>query len=409
VAVDRTAVDLAAAEGDRRAGMVARALEKLSFHLSGVQLGITVASLVLGFVAEPTIARALRAPLESFLTAGTAETVSVVIALAIATVVQMVVGELIPKAVSVSRPMQTARSLALPMVGYMRLFAPVIRLFVGVADRAVRLLGIEPTEALSTVRSRQELVSVVRTSRTEGTLDEAEADLLTRAFRFGDKSAADALTPRPDVRTLGVDELGGALLEQSNATGLSRFPVIATDLDDIVGVVHVKSLIDVPFEQRATVPVRDLMVEPFVVPESRDLGHLLLEMRERRAQIAVVLDEYGGTAGIVTLEDLLEEIVGEIEDEYDPTRRVTRPLGRTLLVPGGLHRDEVTDVVGLELPDGDYETLAGFLLDRLGHIPVVGEEVEHAGWRFAVVAMDRRRIETVQVVRPAPAPPEDAS
>jgi CBS domain containing-hemolysin-like protein len=389
--------------------MVSSALGRLSFHLSGVQLGITVASLVLGFVAEPTIARALRAPLEHAMSRSTAETVSVVVALAIATVVQMVVGELIPKAVAVSRPMQTAHSLAIPMVVYMRVSAPLVRLFGGVADRAVRLLGIEPTEELSTVRSRQELVSLVRTSRTEGTIDENEAVLLTRAFRFGDKSAADALTPRPDVRTLGVDDLGAALLEQSNATGLSRFPVIATDLDDIVGVVHVKSLIDVPFEERSGVAMRDLMVEPFVVPESRDLGHLLLEMRERRAQMAVVLDEYGGTAGIVTLEDLLEEIVGEIEDEYDPTRRVTRPLGRTLLVPGGLHRDEVVDVLGLELPEGAYETLAGFLLDRFGHIPVVGEEVEHEGWRFAVVAMDRRRIETVQAVRPVPAPDEGSA
>jgi CBS domain containing-hemolysin-like protein len=151
------------------------------------------------------------------------------------------------------------------------------------------------------------------------------------------------------------------------------------------------------------------MTPPFVVPESRDLGHLLLEMREQRAQLAVVLDEYGGTAGILTLEDLLEEIVGEIDDEHDPRRRVTRPLGRTLLVPGGLHRDEVIDVVGLELPDGDYETLAGYLLDQLGHIPVVGEEVSADGWTFTVVAMDRRRIETVQVVRPPTPPAEDAA
>jgi CBS domain containing-hemolysin-like protein len=365
-----------------------------------VQLGITACSLVLGFVAEPTVATALRGPLEGFVSEDAAATASVVIALAIATVVQMVVGELIPKAVAVSRPMDTARSVALPMVVYMRVFGPVIRLFGGLADRAVRGLGIEPREELSTVRSRQELERLVRTSHTEGTLDDAEAVLLRRAFRFGDKSAADAITPRPDVVTLRGDDRGAQLLVRSTETGLSRFPVIEADLDDIVGVVHVKSLIDVPFAERASVSVRDLMAPPFVVPESRDLGHLLLEMREQRAQLAVVLDEYGGTAGILTLEDLLEEIVGEIDDEHDPRRRVSRPLGRTLLVPGGLHRDEVVDVVGLELPDGDYETLAGYLLDRLGRIPVVGDEVAADGWTFTIVAMDRRRIETVQVVRP---------
>jgi CBS domain containing-hemolysin-like protein len=291
----------------------------------------------------------------------------------------------------------------------MRLFAPVIRLFGGLADRAVRLLGIEPAEELSTVRSRQELVTLVRRSRTEGTLDAAEAVLLTRAFRFGDKSAADALTPRTDIVSLRTTDAGADLLERSTATGLSRFPVVGADLDDIVGVVHVKALIDVPFDERATVAVAELMSEPFVVPESRDLGHLLLEMREQRAQLTVVLDEYGGTAGIVTLEDLLEEIVGDIEDEHDPGRRTARPLGRTLLVPGGLHRDEVVDTLGFELPDGEFETLAGYLLDRLGHIPTVGEQVVDDGWTFTVVTMDRRRIDTVQVSPPpSPAPSVEA-
>jgi CBS domain containing-hemolysin-like protein len=400
VAVDRGAIDREAAEGDRRAAIVSRALSRLSFHLSGVQLGITITSLVLGFVAEPTVARALRGPLDGLMSRGAADAVSIVVALALATVVQMVVGELVPKAVAVSRSLGTARSLARPMAVYMRLFAPIIRLFGGLADRAVRLLGIEPAEELSTVRSRQELVTLVRRSRTEGTLDAAEAVLLTRAFRFGDKSAADALTPRTDIVSLRNTDSGADLLARSTATGLSRFPVVATDVDDIVGVVHVKALIDVPFAERATVAVAQLMSEPFVVPESRDLGHLLLEMREQRAQLAVVLDEYGGTAGIVTVEDLLEEIVGDIEDEHDPGRRTARPLGRTLLLPGGLHPDEVLDAVGFALPDGEFETLAGYLLDRLGHIPTVGEQVVDDGWTFTVVSMDRRRIETVQVGRP---------
>lgn len=401
VAVDRTEVELAAAGGDRRAALVARGLRSLSFHLSGVQLGITVSSVVLGFVAEPTVATVLRDPIRSLVGSAHARVVSVVVALMIATVAQMVVGELVPKAVAVSRPIPVARFLAPAMTWYMRLFAPLIRLFGGLADRAVRALGIEPREELSTVRSRPELMRLVRTSETEGTLEKAEATLMHRAFRFGDKVAADALTPRTELVSIDVEALGAELLDRSIATGLSRFPVTSGDVDHIVGVVHVKALLDLPFEARAAAVVSELMVDPYVVPEQRDLAHLLLDMRQRRAHLAVVLDEYGGTAGIVTLEDLLEEIVGEIDDEHDPGRRVARPLGRTVLVPGGMRRDEVESVCGFRLPEGEFETIAGFVLDRLGRIPEPGDTTAVDGWRFTVVSMDRRRIDMVQVSRPS--------
>jgi CBS domain containing-hemolysin-like protein len=408
--VDKTEVEAAAAAGDRRAGLIAAALRRLSLHLSGVQLGITVSSVVLGFVAQPTVAKALRGPFGSFLSAGASKTVSLIVALALATVVQMVIGELIPKALAVSRPLATARAIAPAMVLFFKLFGPVVALFSTVADRAARLLGIEPKEELSTAHSRPELVRVVRMSQTAGTIDAAEASLLTRAFRFGDKTADDAITPRPDVVTLPIDATGGDLIDRCAATGLSRFPVVGTDIDDIEGVVHVKALLDIPFEERRAVPVRDLMVEPFVVPESRDLGHLLLELRDGTASLAVVLDEYGGTAGIVTIEDLFEEIVGDIEDEHDPARRRVRPLGTTTLVPGGLHPDEVFDATGFQMPDGDYETIAGFVLDRLGHIPRRGEVVTVDGWRLAVIRMDRRRIATVQVTSPpTPVPPSEVA
>ena len=271
VAVDRTEVELAAAGGDRRAALVARGLRSLSFHLSGVQLGITVSSVVLGFVAEPTVATVLRDPIRSLVGSAHARVVSVVVALMIATVAQMVVGELVPKAVAVSRPIPVARFLAPAMTWYMRLFAPLIRLFGGLADRAVRALGIEPREELSTVRSRPELMRLVRTSETEGTLEKAEATLMHRAFRFGDKVAADALTPRTELVSIDVDALGAELLDRSIATGLSRFPVTSGDVDHIVGVVHVKALLDLPFEARATAAVGELMVDPYVVPEQRDI------------------------------------------------------------------------------------------------------------------------------------------
>lgn len=400
VAVDRTEVELASTRGDRRSALVLHGLNHLSFHLSGVQLGITVSSVVLGFVAEPTIATVLRGPIRSVSGIDDVAAASVVVALAIATVVQMVVGELVPKALAVARPTVTARALAVPMTWYMRVFRPVIRLFGAAADRVVRRFGMEPREELNTVRSRPELMALVRTSEREGTLDPAEATLLRRAFRFGEKVADDVLTPRTDVVSVDVESSGADLLERSMATGLSRLVVVSGDIDHIVGVVHVKALLDLPVAERADAAVRDLMAPPFVVPEARELGRLLLEMRESRTHLAVVLDEYGGTAGIVTLEDLLEEIVGEIDDEHDPGRRVARPLGRTLLLPGGMHRDEVEDETGFRLPDGGFETIAGFLLDRFGHIPRPGEIIECDGWRFTVMTMDRHRIDLVQVRRP---------
>ena len=409
VAVDRSQMEVAAADGDERAGMVVRSLEQLSLHLSGVQLGITIASVVLGVVAEPTVARVIRPPLESFLSVSAARTISVIAALALATVVQMVVGELVPKAVAVARPAETATALAVPTRIFIRLFKPLIRLFGGVADRAVRRLGFEPKEELQTVRSRPELVRLVRTSSVEGTLDPTEASLLTRVFAFGEKTAADILTPRPDVVALPSDASGARLIEISRSTGFSRFPVIGTGVDDIVGIVHIKSLLDVPVERRGTVSIEELMVEPFVVPESSDLDRLLIEMRDRATYLVVVLDEYGGTAGIATLEDLLEEIVGEIDDEHDRRVPSVLTLGRTRLVPGGLHHDEVVEACGFEMPDGEYETLAGFVLDQLGHIPRVGESLRLEGWRFTVVRMDRRRVEMIQVEAPEPTSGVDSS
>jgi CBS domain containing-hemolysin-like protein len=279
---------------------------------------------------------------------------------------------------------------------YSSVLAPVIRLFVGAANRAVRAFGIEPTEELASVRSRAELRSLVQTSAEEGTLAADEVDLITRAFRFGEKSVADVLTPRPDVITLGGDATITELASRSVATGKSRFVVIGADIDDVVGIVHAKSTFDVPLDRRDVVTVADLMGEAFFVPESRDADTLLLEMRRDRHYLAVVVDEYGGTAGIVTLEDLVEELVGEIDDEHDAAmRRATRRFGDGYLVSGGLHPDEVAEECGFDVPEGDYETLAGFVLDRLGHIPVAGEELESGGWRIRVVAMDRHRIVTV--------------
>ena len=402
VACDRSQVELEAVGGDRRAALVARALSRLSFHLSGVQLGITVSSVLLGFLAEPAVAALIEPLLDGFLTDRQAASVSLGLALAIATGVQMVVGELVPKALAVARPLPTAKALAPAHQWFSTLFARVIRVFAGAADGIVRAIGREPQEELSDVRSRSELVRLVADSVAEGSLEATEATLLTRAFRFGEKSVGHILTPRLDIAALGSDATGAELLEATVKTGYSRFPVTGRDLDDVVGIVRAKALLDLPAADRAAAAVVDLMDPPLVVPETRRLDELLLEMRAKAITVAVVLDEYGGTAGIATIEDLVEEIVGDIADEHDvgetPERRLaTGPR----VLSGGLHRDELRELGAFDLPDGEYETLAGFLLARLGRMAAVGDAVDHEGWRFEVVAMDRRRIAKVRVVPPS--------
>ncbi len=223
--------------------------------------------------------------------------------------------------------------------------------------------------------------------------------LLTRTLRFNDKTAADALVPRTSVTAVSPDDSIAELVAASMATGFSRFPVCRDDLDDVVGTVHVKDVYWLPIDQRASGRVAAVMAEPFIVPESRDLGSVLVDLRTGN-HLAVVVDEYGGTAGIITMEDVLEEIVGDIDDEHDrPKLTKVLPVG-TYELPGTLHPDEVAEACGFEVPDGEYETLAGFVLDRLGRVPDAGERFVHAGWVIEVLEMDRRRIATVRLTAP---------
>ena len=401
VAVDRDRVEALADGGGRRARVTVRNLQRLSFNLSGAQLGITVTSLVLGFIAEPTVARALE-PLFGALPDGARTATSVAVALVLVTLSQMVLGELVPKGYAVAEPLRTALAVATPVRLYGLVFGPVIRFLNGAADWAVRRLGIEPREELRSVRTIDELELLIASSGREGTLDPEAFALLTRTLRFAHKDAVDAMVPRPDMVTVASDASLADLATLALETGHSRFPVVGNDLDDVVGVVHVKDVLRVPPASRGLTSVLDLAAPATFIPEGRDLESLLTEMRAGGVQLAVVVDEYGGVAGVVTLEDLVEEIVGEIEDEYDAgTTSLTSPLAAGgALVEGSLHLDEVADLVGLELPEGPYETLAGYVLARLGHLPRPGEAVAHDGWRLEVVEMDRRRIASVRIVAP---------
>jgi len=401
VAIDRDRVDVDAAAGSRRAKATSTALRRLSFNLSGAQLGITVTSLIVGFIAEPTIASALEPLAERVVGQDNASGTAIVVALVLATVATMVVGELVPKTIAIARPRPTAYALAAPMLVVTTILGPLIQLLNGSANWTVRRFGIEPQEELTSVRSLEELELLIRSSGAEGTLEPEALTLLTRSIRFGEKDAADALVPRRSVTTLSIDDVVSTLAARAVATGHSRFPVVGADLDDVHGVVHVKDVYRVPYDDRATHPLRKLMVPAFVVPETRDLADLLADLRRVGSHLAIVVDEHGGTAGIITLEDVLEEIVGEIDDEYDrPTPTLTRvQRAGEWRLDGTLHRDEVFDSCGFSVPEGDYETLAGFVLASLGRIPAEGEEFEHDGWQLEVAEVDTHRVAAVRLRR----------
>jgi CBS domain containing-hemolysin-like protein len=405
--VDRARVTRLAESGDRRAQGVLAAIRDLSFQLSGAQLGITLCSLLLGFVAEPVIAGAIRPGLRALgLAEGMAHGLAVVLALLLATVAQMLLGELVPQNLALSRPLAVARAISPVQRGFARIGRPVIAVFNNTANGIVRWLGVTPQQELRAARTPAELAHLIGSSVEEGTLSARTALLLRRALTFGDKTAGDVMTPRVQMVALHADQSVAQLLATARATGRSRFPVHRGDVDDIVGVVHVKHAFAVPPDKRESATVGELMVEPARVPESLDCDALLPALRRYGLQMAVVVDEYGGTAGVVTLEDLIEELVGQVRDEHDTGEAPeVLPLSDGgWSVSGRLHRDAFAEQLDLDAPPGHYDTLAGLVLERLGRLPEPGDSVDLGGWTLAVTRMDGRRIDRIEVRPPGTGP-----
>jgi CBS domain containing-hemolysin-like protein len=410
VTVDRAEIDREAATGDRAARTVRAALRELSFQLSGAQLGITIAALLTGYLASPALAHLLEPVVRPL--AGSATTgVTDALALGIATLFSMLFGELVPKNAALAKPMPIARATAGPLRLFSKVFAWLINALNGSANWVVRRLGVEPQQELASARSPEELGLLAVISARAGALPPETAVLLRRTIRFGDKRAAEAMTPRVDVEALRATATVSDLLAAARETGHSRFPVYEHTLDMVTGVATVTDALGVPPVRRATTTVAAVSREPIYVPESLDLDGVLHALRTSSADMAIVVDEYGGTDGVVTVEDLVEELVGEIADEHDlaPAEEATTydlvlpdangVTGQAWLVDGVLREDELAERTGFRLPEGPYETLAGFLMARLGHIPVVGESVTEEDWEFTVVEVDRRRVEQVRVAR----------
>ncbi|HEX6246657.1 MAG TPA: hemolysin family protein [Nocardioidaceae bacterium] len=418
ISADRATVEREAESGTRGAGSLLAALKSLSTQLSGAQLGITATSLLVGLIAEPSLAALLRGPLTAVGVPDDAvRGLSFTLALAVATGFQMVFGELVPKNWAIAESLRVGRVVAGPQRLFTKVTGPAIRVLNGSANQILRLLGIEPTEELASARSPHELASLVRRSADEGKLDPTTASYLSRSVVMADRNTADVMTARPQVHFLEAERPVADVLSEVALTGKGRFPVLGESVDEVVGFVHFKHALAVPVGERGSRRVADVMVEPREVPTSMQLEALLATLREPGLQMAVVVDEYGGTAGVVTLEDVIEEVVGEIEDEQDPEeRRHEQEPDGSWRLSGLLRPDEAAEAIGVMLPEHDEsDTLAGLLVEEIGRMPERGDcvvveaedrtETDEDGVpvrlhvELSVVSLDGRRVDVVRLRR----------
>ena len=395
VAARRTRLEGMARRGDRGAAAARRTLLHLDRYISATQLGITFTSLGLGWIGEPIVAgainglfRQLPAPLDVVATHAWAGT----IAFFLITFLHIVLGELTPKALALLHPEETASWVAFPLIGFTVATNPFIWVLNGAANGLLRLLGARAPTERERVHSPEELLMLVEQSERSGTLESATASAIERVFEFTEKVAVDVMTPRTEMVTLRADlsvaDAAGVIAE----AGRSRYPVWRDSIDDVVGVVHAREVL-LALRQTPSLAVSALMHPPLVVPRDREVEDVLTDMKRNKQHLAIVLDEYGGTAGLVTLEDVLEELVGAIDDEHDRPAEIAAEPGT---LPGRTPVGEVNERLGLELDDEGYHTIGGFVFGRIGRLPAVGDRVEVDGGTFEVVAMRGRRVSLVR-------------
>ena len=399
VAARRGRLEELSEAGDKRADRALAVLPHLSFMLSGAQLGITVTTLIVGFIAEPTIGQAVRPLLDLV---GVPESaiagVSITLGFFIATTAGMVLGELAPKNLAIAEPDRFATALARSTYLYTKIASPIIRFFDSSSNALLKLFGIEPVEELSHAVSAEELEYIIGESSRGGSLDAKTATLLSRALDFRSLRAVDAMVPRVHVSSIDAEATGTALRDLTVETGHSRFPVTGNGLDDVVGVVQAQDLLRVAPAARNTTLIRTFLKPVLAVPESTPLGPLLGDMRRSHTQLAVVVDEHGGTAGIVTLEDIVEELVGNIQDEHDPAEpQVRRADDGSFAVPGSWRLDETARDTGISLPEGDYDTLGGLIMERLGRVAEAGDVVTTPVADLRVERMDGMAVSQVRM------------
>ncbi|MFI8230523.1 hemolysin family protein [Streptomyces sp. NPDC085900] len=415
VSADRLALAREARAGDRRAARALKVLERLSFMLSGAQLGITVTGLVVGFIAEPSVSALLRPALSGVGVPGAAVTgISVVVSFVGATVVQMVLGELVPKNLAIAVPERLAKSLAASTLTYLKIVGPVVRIFDGAANRLLRETGIEPVEELHHGATLEELGHLIGESHEQGRLSKDTAELLDHALEFSERTLDEVMVPRADTVFVRADANASEAVDLIGKYGHSNHPVLGEHPDDVGGVLGVRELMRLPADRLASTTAGELARRPLLLPDTLPLPEAVERMRERDDEFAVVLDEHGGVAGVVTYEDIAEELFGDIADESDTVTHLAVADTDGWLVDAGRRLDEVAEATGIELPEeDDYDTVAGLVVDRLGRFPAVGDRLTVAlpdGGRAVidVRALDRHVPERVRIARLAERTEEQA-
>ena len=406
VAVRRTRIEEMAAAGDKRARTVQGALEHLDRYIAGTQLGITIASLGLGWVGEPAVAGILDRILEVFgisaPPAGVHTAASFVVGFLILTFLHIVLGELAPKSVALVRPESVSRIVATPLILFSRVMSPLIWVCNGAANALLKLLGISRASDMQG-HSPDELRLLVMQARAQGRLNESDTAMLAGVFDFHHKKARDVMRPRTEVVALDIDSTEDEVWRVVKEERYSRYPIIRETIDDVIGVFLAKDL----WLRDETKPflLKDLTRECLYVPDSRAAERVLDDLRKTRAHMAVVLDEYGGTAGIITMEDLIEEVIGDISDEYDFAARTSIEADGVLELDGTMSLIDVRSDHRVQIPEGDWTTLAGYAFAKLGRLPRMGDRVPVPGGELEVIAMDGRRIAALRVHRAVPATP----
>lgn len=401
ISLDVPTVQRMVDNGDKGAKPVLKALKSLSTQLSSCQLGITLTALLTGFFLEPSLGRLLVVPLEPLLgdNEALAYSVSLTIAMIIGTALSMLIGELVPKNLSLARAMPIARALAPAQLVFTTIFRPIILGLNNFSNWVLGFFGLAAQEELSGARTPEELSSLVRRSAEMGTLDVRTASFVDRTLKFSARTAADVMTPRMDMETVDADQSLDSVLASARASGFSRFPVIEGNADEIRGILHIKKAIAVPKDRRSQLTAATIASDMVRVPESVNLDTLITQLRAAPFQMALVVDEYGGTAGVVTLEDLVEEIVGEVADEHDHIAPgVLQSADGAWFFPAVLRPDEVmSHIPGLDIDEDEaYETVGGYIMAELGRVADVGDTVDVDHGTLEVRRIDGHRVERVK-------------
>lgn len=396
----RSRIDQLAEAGEAGAKAVQDALTNLDRYISGTQLGITLASLALGWIGEPALATVVDGALALVgieAHPGVAHsTAGVATAFLVITFLHIVLGELAPKSIALVAPERVSMYLARPLMLFSRVMSPFITLLNGVANALLKLVGVNPVGGgHQNVHSADELRLLVMQARAQGTLNENDSMMLAGVFDFHEKKARDVMRPRTEVAAIPLDATEAEVWAILRAERYSRYPVIGDSLDDIVGVFLAKDL----WLHQGSFTLKQFLRDPLFIPDSRPAERVLDDLRKTRAHMAVVLDEYGGTAGIITMEDLVEEVVGDIADEYDAAAREALETDGILELTGSMSLIDVRSDYKVPVPDGDWTTIGGYVFNALGRLPRVGDRVTIPGCDLEVVAMDGRRVAAIRVNR----------